>query len=134
MGSGGLMKTHQYKILIIFAILSGILIQYQNCGSKGSLDSSATTAPVISGDDSSGGEMHAINPISTGGIQFLQAKTTIGTSDQNISAYGTCSVDQQGAILSWQLFDDGGHLLFSGKAPCDKGVFQVAFDGAEDLA
>jgi hypothetical protein len=125
------MKKYQYRVIGIFISLTLILLQYQNCASsKGSSLDATDEAAIVDGSD----DRHVINEVNTGGIQFLQSKTILTASDQNLSAYGSCAVEQQDGKLSWQLLDDQGNLLFKGSALCDKGIFEVRFEGVDDLA
>jgi hypothetical protein len=125
------MKKYQYRVFAIFFSLTIVLLQYQNCASsKGaSLDGTADqTLPSGSGD------LHVINEASTGNIQFIQTKTVVAASDQNLVVYGTCALGQQGGQLSWKLLNAQGGLLYKGNALCDKGAFEVRFEGVTDLA
>jgi len=124
------MKRYKVKVIGIFVMLSALILQFQNCGSKASLqDGQPETLPLESAD----GDLSGIDNISTGGIQFVQSKTVVDSDDQHVSAFGTCSQDQNGGQLSWKLFDENDTLLFKGKSNCQSGIFEVAFDGADSL-
>lgn len=123
------MKERNFKLVLIFAALSGVLLNYQNCGSqKNALDGSGDVASIR--ED---GEMDIIDPMNIGGIQFVQTKATLTSQDTALTALGTCSDEQDGAILSWKVFDADGTQLLQGKSPCDHGTFQVVLDGVEEL-
>lgn len=122
------MKERQYKIFSIFAMLSIVLVHYQNCGAA-KYSPSADTNIAADGKD-----LGVINPISTGGIQFPQSKTTVSSVDKNLNVSGICSLEQNGAFISWVLEDENGQKLFADKSLCDRGSFAVAFEGVEGLA
>ena len=108
------MRERHFKIAIIFSCLSLVLLQYQNCGSQAPQDSVAQDP-----------DLGVINPINTGSIQFLQTKTEIDDSIQNIVAYGVCSAEQQGALLSWKLVDENEVVVSSGRSTCERATFEI---------
>lgn len=111
------MKERQWKLFSIFAGLSLLLFQYQNCG-KTSIHGQA--------DATNDSQVGIINPINTGSIQFLEKKTQISEQETQIVAYGICAEAQEGALLSWKLLNqDGDQILSSGKSLCDRGAFEV---------
>lgn len=123
------MKNYHLRVLTIFIVLSGILVQYQNCGSKGGV-TDAVVSEEIPQDD----RRDVINEVNTGDIQFIQAKTTVNGSDSNLAVFGTCSLEHNKALLSWELLDVNGERLFSGQSMCSAGVFKVEFEGVDSLA
>jgi hypothetical protein len=128
------MKRYQYKVFAVFAVTCLLLLQYQNCGSSKNLNPVAEDQSLSAPEDSADGDMHVINEVNTGGIQFVQSKTVVSSSDSDFSAFGTCSLEHQGALLSWQLLDESGSSLFKGKSKCENGVFRVDFQGVDSLA
>ena len=116
---GGPMKERTYKIGLIFLALAGVLLNFQNCGSN----------PSQKADS----EMKIINPVQTGSIQFLQTKTQIDNSATQLVAYGVCSVEQDGAILSWRMADAQSKPISSGRSFCDRGAFEVIYEEASLL-
>lgn len=123
------MRERHLKIFVIFVALSGLLLHYQNCGSKSAEMSDAGSNPLLNSDPQVG----IINPIETGGIQFLQSKTEITDSTMQIIAYGVCSTDQQGALLSWTLVDTEAQAISKGRSLCDRGTFEVVYEEASSL-
>ncbi len=111
------MRERHFKIAMIFGCLSLVLLQYQNCGSQAPQDSSST---IVQDPD-----LGVINQVNTGSIQFLQTKTEIDASAQDIVAYGVCSVEQQGALLSWKLVDENEQVVSKGRSTCDRGTFEI---------
>lgn len=110
------MKERNFKISLIFIMLTGILFNFQNCGSS-------PTQQVSS-------DMKIINPVETGSIQFLQSKTEIDNSATQLVAYGICASEQDGAILSWRVADEQSQQISSGRSLCDRGAFEVVFEQA----
>lgn len=123
------MKERHIKLLSIFLILGGVLMHYQNC----SQNSKSLDAQQNSENLNSDPTMRIINPVETGGIQFLESKTQLASTDQSFIAYGLCSAEQQGALLSWKLFDANENLISKGKSLCDKGAFEVVYQEAGSL-
>ncbi|MBY0314465.1 MAG: hypothetical protein K2Q26_03030 [Bdellovibrionales bacterium] len=121
------MKRRQYKVLGIFAILSVLILNYQNCGAKGAGGASTEAS-------SDGGTMGVINPVNTGGIQFTESKATVSSLDEELNIVGLCSVEQSGAFIKWSLQDNDGNELFEGRSLCDRGSFEVAFENVKQLA
>lgn len=114
------MKERHWKIIVIFVALTGLLLHYQNCGSKAG--------------QSSDPEMGVINPIETGSIQFLQSKTEIDNSTTQLVAHGVCSLEQDGALLSWRLADPNSQeTISSGKSLCDRGAFEIIYAETSNL-
>ena len=113
------MNERYSKLAVIFITLSGVLFNFQNCGSQ----------PA----EQSGSEMKIINPVETGSIQFLQTKTEIDNSATQLIAYGVCSAEQDGAILSWKLANEHAEQISSGRSLCDRGTFEVIFDEASAI-
>jgi hypothetical protein len=120
------MKARQYKLLGIFLVLGAVLLNYQNCGSKGASSASVETAD--------GGEMGIINPVIAGGINFTQSKAVVSASDTELAVDGLCSKEQSGALIGWQLRDDNANIVSAGRSLCDKGAFEVVFAGVQSLA
>ncbi len=114
------MQERHFKLSIIFIALSGLLLHFQNCGS----------APGQLQADS---DMKIINPVETGSIQFLQSKTEIDSSATQIVAYGVCSSEQDGAILSWRMANEHSQQISSGRSLCDRGAFEVIYEEASQL-
>lgn len=119
------MQERQLKILGIFLSLSLVLLNYQNCGSKGG---------AASGSASADGEMGIINAINTGGIAFTQTKATVSSTDTELAIAGLCSQEQAGGLIGWQALDESGSQIASGKSLCDRGSFEVLFVGVESLS
>lgn len=117
------MQERQLKILGIFLSLSIVLLNYQNCGSKGG-----------AGTATAAGENSIINPVIAGGISFVQTKATVNASDTELAIDGLCSQEQSGGLIGWQALDQAGDVVASGKSLCDKGGFEVLFAGVENLA
>jgi hypothetical protein len=113
------MNERYCKMAIIFIVLAGVLFNFQNCGSQ----------PTEQSDS----EMKIINPVETGSIQFLESKTEIDNSATQLIAYGVCSTEQDGAILSWRLADEQSQQISSGRSLCDRGAFEVIFDEASAI-
>lgn len=113
------MRERHFKTAMIFGCLSFVLLQYQNCGSQSQQENSKPTTVVQDPD------MGVINPVNTGSIQFLQSKTEIDEETQNIAAYGVCSSEQQGALLSWKLVDENALIVSKGRSTCDRGAFEI---------
>lgn len=122
------MNERRLKILIIFTVLCGVLFNYQNCGSK---NATSSAEPIQLVDD---GEMDIIDPMSTGGIQFVQSKAEVTTADTELAASGICSAEQNGSLLSWKVFNSNLEIVAQGKSLCDKGTFEIVFEGVESLA
>lgn len=116
---GGPMKERTYKIGLIFIALAGVLLNFQNCGSSPSQQADS--------------DMKIINPVQTGSIQFLQTKTEIDNSATQLVAYGVCSAEQDGAILSWRMADEQSQQISSGRSLCDRGAFEVVYEEASQL-
>lgn len=123
------MRERHLKLFVIFIALSGLLLHYQNCGSKSASMADGSPDPFESSDP----QMGIINPIETGTIQFLQTKTEINDATQQIVAYGVCSSEQQGALLSWTLVDTSAQAISRGRSLCDRGTFEVVYDNAVSL-
>lgn len=117
------MKDRQLKIVGIFLSLSLLLLNYQNCGSKGG-------ATATNGTD----QNSIINPVVAGGISFIQTKATVNASDTELAIDGLCSKEQAGGLIGWQALDQSGEIIASGKSLCDKGGFEVLFAGVDNLA
>jgi hypothetical protein len=119
------MRERYMKIISIFVLLTVVLFQYQNCGSQNQ---------KLAGDSySNDPEMGVINPINIGSIQFLQSKTEIDDSVKELTAYGVCSQDQQGALLSWKLIDEETNILSTGKSLCNQGTFEIVSSIASSI-
>lgn len=124
------MKECHFKLMSIFTLLAAVLFHYQNCGSKSAnLSEGSTITQNLNSDP----EVGVINPINTGSIQFLQSKTQVANSDVTLVAYGSCSQDQQGALLSWKIFDSTNSILAIGKSLCNQGTFEVIYQEIETL-
>ncbi len=123
------MRERHLKLFVIFIALSGLLLHYQNCGSSSTQMADATQDPLQNSDP----QMGIINPIETGTIQFLQSKTEINDATQQIIAYGVCSSEQQGALLSWTLVDTAAQAISQGRSLCDRGTFEVVYNEAASL-
>ncbi len=118
------MQERQLKILGIFLSLSLVLLNYQNCGSKGGAadgDAAAATEGII-------------NPVNVGGIAFVQEKATVSSADTELAINGLCSKEQAGGLIGWQALDESDVVVASGKSLCDRGAFEVLFVGVENLA
>jgi len=123
------MNERKFKILVIFAVLAGVLLNYQNCASQ----KNSLTPADLADSEQSDGQMDIINPISTGGIQFVQNKAQVSSVDTDLKALGLCSAEQHGAQLSWKVLDEEENILAQGKSLCDRGSFEVVLDGVETL-
>jgi len=122
------MKARHLRVLGIFLLLSGVLINYQNCGqSHGSSGAAAKAA------DGGSGSVDIIDQNITGGLSFVDSKVTLHSSDQNLKASGLCSADQDGALIAWKVYD-GDEVVAEGKALCDQSVFNVEISDAGDVA
>lgn len=127
------MKKLNLKLLPLFIIIGTCVFAFQNCGSGGSLDGGVNTGVVGEQD----GELTGIDDISTAEIQFQYSKLTLNNDAQSVVASGSCPLDQEGAVLSWNFVDhqNPDQILFKGKATCGaSGVFSVSFVGAQGLA
>lgn len=124
------MQERHFKLLVIFTMLSGVLLQYQNCGSPKNADASVQ----IENLDPNARDRSVINDVSVGGIQFLQNKTAVQAADSEFRAYGTCAADQQGAMLSWKVVNQDEQVLANGKSLCNEGLFEVHVVNASDLS
>ena len=121
------MQARHLRVLGIFLLLSGVLINYQNCGqSHGAAGPAAKAA-------NDGGSVDIIDQNITGGLSFVDSKVTLSASDQNLKASGLCSADQDGALISWKVYD-GEDVVAEGKALCDKSLFNVEISDANDVA
>lgn len=125
------MRERQLKIFVIFIALSGLLLHYQNCGSKSAQQNAEVGQNPGSTSDP---ELGIINPVNTGSIQFLQTKTEIDNTSTQIVAYGICSQEQEGALLSWKLSGADAQIISKGKSLCDRGTFEVVYNEASSLA
>lgn len=120
------MQERQLKILGIFLSLSLVLLNYQNCGSKGGAANADATA--------AGADVGIINPVNTGGISFVQEKATVSSSDTELAINGLCSKEQSGGQIGWKAVDESDVVVASGKSLCDRGAFEVLFVGVENLS
>lgn len=124
------MQERHLKISVIFIALLGLLLHYQNCGSTAAQQN-------VDSDQSPGSisdpELGIINPVNTGSIQFLQSKAEIDDRSTQIVAYGVCSQEQEGALLSWKLSGNDAQIISNGKSLCDRGTFEVVYNEASSL-
>lgn len=120
-----MMKRSHVKSFAIFIALSLVLINYQNCSSAANSDDALMFASSTEG---------TIDEVNTGEIDFIQEKVSVNESDENLTLYGICSSQQNGAMISWKLFDKQGNEMERGQALCDTGAFEVSFEGVDQLA
>ena len=122
------MNRYPIKNYALFIIMSLVLLNYQNCGSAKNM------GDPQSDFNADGSEMGIINPVSTGGISFVQTKAVVSASDTELAINGLCSQEQSGGLIGWKALDENDNLMAEGNSLCDRGAFEVLFAGVDSLS
>jgi hypothetical protein len=107
------------QTLSILALLSIVLVKFQNC---------AATKPGEDYATNNDGEVRIIDQWSSANkIEFLSPSFLVENTVQSIVVPGLCVGAPKGQRLAWQLLDQAGSIIVeSGTTECVMGNFQLS--------
>lgn len=124
------MKQRFKNSAIVLLALSLLVLQFQNCAQSSSDEYEPQDEKTIGEGDQ---QESIINPITTGSLQFVEKIIQFDEAEDMVVAYGVCSAEQQGSLISWKLYDEDENELERGRSLCDLGAFEISFEGAQTL-